>query len=71
MKFWRIVIWLILFFTILNISLNMISERNTVENVIGLLLFAADLYFSVITKCLTTINISFKKENKIEENEKD
>jgi hypothetical protein len=49
----------------------MISERNTVENVIGLLLFAADLYFSVITKCLTTINISFKKENKIEENEKD
>lgn len=56
-KFIKIAIWFILFMAGLSTSLSMISAANTVENLLGCVVFGLVVAISVETKCLTTIKL--------------
>lgn len=58
----KIAIWFILFMTLLTLGLNMVSEPNTIENVIGFFIIVAIVLISIETKCLTLINFKKKHE---------
>ena len=58
----KIAIWFILFMALLTLGLNMISEPNTIENVIGFFIIVAIVLISIETKCLTLINFKKKHE---------
>ena len=57
-----IALWFVLFILILNLSLSMISASNSIENVIGFLMFVATILISIKTKCLTAIE-KFKESD--------
>lgn len=61
MKGFKILIWFITFMFLINMSLDMISEPNTIENIIGLIIGYITIFVSVKTRCF--INIKFKKKN--------
>ena len=52
----------------LNAALDMISAANTIENIVGLLLFVVVLVVAHKTKFLTDIHINLKKKKEDEEN---
>lgn len=56
-KFVVLMTWLILFMAGLSTSLSMISAANTVENLLGCVVFGLVVAISVETKCLTTIKL--------------
>lgn len=56
-KFVVLMTWLILFMAGLSTSLSMISATNTVENLLGCVVFGLVVAISVETKCLTTIKL--------------
>nr|DAG83984.1 MAG TPA: hypothetical protein [Caudoviricetes sp.] len=58
----KLAVWLILFVTILNIGLVMMSTSNTVENIIGFFIIIFLSIISIKTKCLTTIKFKKKHE---------
>lgn len=58
----KIAIWFILFIALLTLGLNMVSEPNTIENVIGFFIIVAIVLISIKTKCLTLINFKEKHE---------
>ena len=60
----KLAVWLILFVTILNIGLVMMSTSNTVENIIGFLIIIFLSIISIKTKYLTIIKIKNKKDEK-------
>ena len=51
----------------LNAALDMISAANTIENIVGLLLFVVVLVGAYKTKFLTDIHINLKKKKEDEE----
>lgn len=60
----KLAVWLILFVTILNIGLVMMSASNTVENIIGFLIIIFLSIISIKTKYLTIIKLKSKKDEK-------
>lgn len=58
----KIAIWFILFMALLTLGFNMVSEPNTIENVIGFFIIVAIVLISIETKCLTLINFKKKHE---------
>ena len=58
----KIAIWFVLFMALLTLGLNMVSEPNTIENVIGFFIIVAIVLISIETKCLTLINFKKKHE---------
>lgn len=60
----KLAVWLILFVTILNIGLVMMSTSNTVENIIGFFIIIFLSIISIKTKCLTIIKLKNKKDEK-------
>lgn len=58
----KIAIWFILFMVLLTLGLNMVSEPNTIENVIGFFIIVTIVLISIETKCLTLINFKKKHE---------
>lgn len=58
----KIAIWFILFMALLTLGLNMVSEPNTIENVIGFFIIVAIVLISIETKCLILINFKKKHE---------
>lgn len=61
MKGFKILIWFIIFMFLISMSLDMISEPNTIENIIGLIVGYITIFVSIKTRCFT--NIKFKKKN--------
>lgn len=57
----KIAVWLVLIIWGINQSFNMISQANTVENVVGFFLLVAIVLVSYKTKCFTSIKM--KKKN--------
>ncbi len=57
----KLVIWVVLFFSLINLGLEMISKPNTVENVIGFFIVVAIVVITIKTKALTTLKIRKKK----------
>lgn len=53
----KIAIWFILFMALLTLGLNMVSEPNTIENVIGFFIVVIAMYITIKTKCLTKIRL--------------
>lgn len=51
----------------LNLALDMINAANTIENIMGLLLFVVVMLIAIKTKLLTDIRINLKKKKKDEE----
>lgn len=54
--------WFVVFISVLNVSLEMISAANTIENIAGAFLLILTVYFSFKTKCLTSITLKQKNE---------
>lgn len=61
MKGFKILIWFITFMFLISMCLDMISEPNTIENILGLIIGYVVVFVSIKTKCFT--NIKFKKKN--------
>lgn len=51
----------------LNLALDMINAANTIENIMGLLLFVVVMFIAIKTKFLTDIRINLKKKKEDEE----
>ena len=51
----------------LNLALDMINAANTIENIMGLLLFVVVMLIAIKTKLLTDIRINLKKKKEDEE----
>lgn len=60
MKIIKVSIWFIIFIVLLNVTFNMVSSSNTVENIIGFLTIVGMIFLSYKTKCLTIIKFKRK-----------
>lgn len=60
----KLAVWLILYVTILNIGLVMMSTSNTVENIIGFFIIIFLSIISIKTKYLTIIKLKSEKDEK-------
>lgn len=58
----KIAVWLVLIIWGINQSFNMISQANTMENIVGFFLLVLIFLVSYKTKCFTTINLKRKHE---------
>lgn len=58
----RLVLWLVLFFVLLDIGFGMLSSPYTIWNITGLLILAITVIVTFKTKCLT--EIKFKEHEK-------
>lgn len=58
----KVVLWFILFIALLSVGLEMVSNPNTMENVIGFFIVVAIVIISIKTKYLTTIKFKRKHE---------
>lgn len=58
----KIAVWLVLIIWGINQSFNMISQADTVENVVGFFLLVAIVLVSYKTRCFTTIKFTGKHE---------
>lgn len=57
-----LVVWFVVFMALLTGSLSLISAPNTIENLLGVVVLAGTVAFSIKTKCLTTIKLEEKHE---------
>ena len=57
-----IFVWFIVYMGGITASLNMISNKSTIENLFGCILLLAIICLSIKTKCLTTIKNKKKNE---------
>ena len=57
-----LVVWFVVFMALLTGSLSLISAPNTIENLLGVVVLAGTVAFSIKTKCLTTIKLEGKHE---------
>ena len=57
-----LVVWFTVFMALLTGSLGLISAPNTIENLLGVVVLAGTVAFSIKTKCLTTIKFKRKHE---------
>ena len=57
-----LVVWFVVFMALLTGSLSLISAPNTIENLLGVVVLAGTVAFSIKTKCLTTIKLEIKHE---------
>ena len=57
-----LVVWFVVFMALLTDSLSLISAPNTIENLLGVVVLAGTVAFSIKTKCLTTIKLERKHE---------
>lgn len=60
MKIIKVSIWFIIFIVLLNVTFNMVSSSNTIENIIGFLTIVGMIFLSYKTKCLTIIKFKRK-----------
>ena len=58
----KLVVWVILFITLLNVGFSMITMPNTIGNVIGFLIIVAIVVISIKTKYLISIKLQRKHE---------
>lgn len=55
-----LVIWFVMFMALLTDSLSLISAPNTIENLLGVVVLAGTVAFSIKTKCLAEIRLVIK-----------
>lgn len=60
-----LVVWFVVFMTLLTGSLSLISAPDTIENLLGVVVLAGTVALSIKTKCLTEIR--FKKNDRRED----
>jgi len=58
----KVVVWFIMFMSLITLSFNMMSAANTVENILGVIILIHTVAISIKTKCLTTIKFKRKHE---------
>ena len=58
----KVVVWFIMFISLITLSFNIMSTANTVENILGFIILAFTVAMSIKTKCLTTIRFKRKHE---------
>lgn len=58
----KLVVWIILFITLLDVGFSMVTMPNTIGNVIGFLNVVAVVVISIKTKCLTLTKLQRKHE---------
>lgn len=55
-----LVVWFVVFMALLTGSLSLISAPNTIENLLGVVVLAGTVAFSIKTKCLAEIRLVIK-----------
>lgn len=60
MNILKIAVWFIMLMGFINVSFHMMSQANTIENVVGFFLLVLIFLVSYKTKCFTTINLKKK-----------
>jgi hypothetical protein len=58
----KVVVWFIMFMSLITLSFNMMSAANTVENILGVIILIYTVAISIKTKCLTTIKFKRRHE---------
>ena len=59
------IVWLVCFTMAFNFGLDLLNERSTLANIIGLLIVGTTVTYSIQTRCFNT----FKNEKKNEDNQ--
>lgn len=62
MNILKIAVWFVMLMGFINVSFHMMSQANTMENVVGLFLIIITILVSYKTKCFTTIKFKRKHE---------
>lgn len=62
-KLLKLILWMLISFSLFTLAFEMISAPNTMENVIGSLIVIALAFLSLKTNCFTSIYIKKKKDN--------
>ena len=60
MNILKIAVWFVMLMGFINVSLHMMSQANTIENVVGFFLIIITVLVSYKTKCLTIIKFKRK-----------
>lgn len=63
MNILKIAVWFIMLMGFINVSFHMMSQANTIENVVGFFLLVLIFLVSYKTKCFTTINLKKKRKH--------
>lgn len=62
MNILKIAVWFVMLMGFINVSFHMMSQANTMENVVGFFLIIITILVSYKTKCFTTIKFKRKHE---------
>lgn len=62
-KLLKLILWVLISFSLLTLAFEMISAPNTIETVMGSLIVLVLIFLSLIANCFTSINIKKKKDN--------
>ena len=63
-NFIKISIWFVCFIFLVDLSCELITMASTITNLIGIAMAIVTLYFSLKTKCFTTITFKTNKNEK-------
>ena len=63
-NFIKISIWFVCFIFLVDLSCELITMASTMTNLIGIAMAIATLYFTLKTKCFTTITFKTNKNEK-------
>lgn len=62
MNILKIAVWFVMLMGFINVSFHMMSQANTMENVVGFFLIIITILVSYKTKCFTTTKFKRKHE---------
>lgn len=62
MNILKIAVWFVMLMGFINVSFHIMSQANTMENVVGFFLIIITILVSYKTKCFTTIKFKRKHE---------
>lgn len=63
-NFIKISIWLLCFLFVVDLACELITMASTMANIVGIAIAIATIYFTLKTKCFTTITFKTQKNEK-------
>ena len=65
MNLWvKVAVWFVCFMLLLDWSFGLITMASTMANLVGIAIAIATFYFTLVTKCFTTITFKKHKDEK-------
>ncbi len=63
-KVFKFAVWFVLFLLVIDMTLEMASSKNTIENIVGFIMLVIAVIITLQTKCLTSFNLTNKNNEK-------